>query len=96
MSVSRAQKEIDSREFAEWLAFDRVEPQGEFRADLRAGIIAAVIANVNRGRGTPAFKPADFMPDFDQPAQPDSEAVGAKLRAALKGMNRAHARPRSR
>ena len=30
--------------------------------DFRAGIIAATIANVNRGKKKKAYKPADFMP----------------------------------
>lgn len=32
------------------------------RADLRAGIIASVIANVHRGKGSRMFTPRDFMP----------------------------------
>ena len=47
---------------AEWIAYDRIDPWDENRADLRAGIIASVIANVNRGKKTKAFTPRDFMP----------------------------------
>jgi len=47
---------------AEWIAFDRIDPWSEARADLRAGIIASVVANVNRGKKTKAFTPVDFMP----------------------------------
>ena len=57
----------DSREFAEWQAYYELEPWGEERADLRAGIVASTIANVNRGKGK-SFKPGDFMPEFDKPA----------------------------
>lgn len=48
-----------------WSAFAEIEPFGEERADLRAGIIASTIANVNRDpkKGRP-FKPGDFMPEF--------------------------------
>ena len=58
----------NSREFAEWRAFFELEPWGEERADLRAGIIASTIANVNRSKGK-AFSPGDFMPEFDKPAR---------------------------
>ena len=58
----------NSREFAEWRAFFELEPWGEERADLRAGIIASTIANVNRSKGK-AFSPGDFMPEFDKPVR---------------------------
>lgn len=44
------------------MAFDRIEPFGAGRTDLGFGIVASVIANVNRGKKTKVFKPMDFMP----------------------------------
>lgn len=46
------------------MVFAQFEPWGESRADLRAGIIASTIANVNRRKGKKAYKPVDFMPKF--------------------------------
>ncbi len=43
------------------MAFYELEPFGDARADLRAGIIASTLANVNRGKETKAFTPQDFM-----------------------------------
>jgi hypothetical protein len=61
MSVRRAQREVDAREFAEWLAIENVAPSDE--ADwVRAAMIACVIANANRGRNQRAFRIEDFMP----------------------------------
>ena len=57
--------EITSAQFAEWMAYSRVEPWGEERADLRAGIVASTIANVNRGKDKKPYKPQQFMPDFE-------------------------------
>jgi len=51
-------------EYLMWKEFYRTGPWGEERADLRAGIIASTIANVNRGRGQKAFAAADFMPRY--------------------------------
>jgi len=65
MSVYEAQHRISSREFAEWLAYDRFDPIGGLRDDARAGIIAATIANCNRGKGQRAFTAADFMPEYE-------------------------------
>jgi len=36
------------------------------RADLRAGTVAAVIANAFRSKGTRAYGPADFMPTLQR------------------------------
>lgn len=93
MSVRRAQREIDSREFAEWIAYDGIEPFGEDRGDLRAGIIAATIANANRGKNSSPFHPKDFMPDFerkhkqqtDEEMQAFMRSVTARLGGKIKG-----------
>lgn len=47
------------------MAYYKIEPFGEERADLRAGIIASVIANANRDSKRKAFEPKDFMPRFE-------------------------------
>ena len=53
---------MDSYELQEWIEYSKVEPL-EYRADLRAGIVASTLANVNRGKNQKAFKPEDFMPE---------------------------------
>ena len=53
---------MDSYEIQEWIEYSKVEPL-EYRADLRAGTICAVIANVNRSKKQKAYKPTDFMPE---------------------------------
>jgi len=67
MSVRELLARMDSHELAEWIAFYAIEPFGEQRADLRAAIVASVIANCNRGKNQKAFKPADFMPFKEAP-----------------------------
>ena len=84
MSVAEAQSRISSREFAEWMAFYRLEPFGEERADLRMAILAAVIANANRDpkqRKQP-YEPKDFMPQFDQPQDTETEPWEQQLALA--------------
>lgn len=45
------------------LALWRIDPWGEQRADLRAGIVASTLANVHRDpKRTPPYKAAQFMP----------------------------------
>lgn len=54
-------------QFRGWLAYSQIEPFGEERGDLRAGIVASVIANVNRDpKKGKAFQAKDFMPRFGE------------------------------
>lgn len=74
------------------MAYARLEPFGEERADLRAGIIASTVANVHRSRKQRPMKPSDFMPKFDY-RPPAPEAVAARVRAMLAtvdAFNRSH------
>lgn len=48
------------------MAYAEIEPFGEERADLRAGIVASTIANVNRGKNKRAYKAQAFMPRFER------------------------------
>lgn len=87
MSVKRAQREVDSREFAEWMAYADVEPFGPEREDYRAGVIAALTANVNRDpkqRQQP-YDVEDFFPRYGHkeapPAEVTEDALSSKLTA---------------
>lgn len=64
MTVNEAKHRITVPEFQRWVEFYAIEPWGEERADLRAGIVAAVIANCHRGKNTTPYSARDFMPDF--------------------------------
>lgn len=50
------------------MAYASIEPFGEGRADLRMGILASLIANVNRDtkKKSEPFVPADFIPGYDE------------------------------
>ena len=68
---------LDSHQFAEWIAYDGLEPFGEERADLRNGIVASVVANANRGKGQAAKRPTDFMPFYKKPRQTSDQLLAA-------------------
>lgn len=78
---------MSSREFAEWMAYFRLEPFGEARADWRAAMLAALIANVNRDpkRGKP-FRIADFMPEFNAESQREPSKTSAEMLAIFKSL----------
>ena len=74
---------ITASQFREWMAYMAIEPWGEARADLRAGIVAAAVTNAHRVKGK-AAKPKDFMPKFDR--KPQSPADHLKI---FRGMGNA-------
>ncbi len=60
---------LSYREFLDWCVYYEVEPWGETRADLRAGIVASTIANYagkQRSDGAEPAIPTDFMPYLDR------------------------------
>jgi len=52
---------MTAREFECWKIAYRFDPWGEERGDLRAGIIASTMVNIQRTRGA-LLAPSDFMP----------------------------------
>jgi hypothetical protein len=65
------------------MAYASIEPFGEERADVRAGIIASVIANVNRDRKKrpEPFSVQDFMPFIERTPEPPEDVSHKLLRA---------------
>jgi len=60
---------------SEWMCFYCLEPFGDVRGDLQAGIVAATIANANSGKGSKTFQPADFMPLMEKPEQDEDDMI---------------------
>lgn len=87
MSVRRAQLEIDSAEFAEWMAYANLEPFGPVREDQRAGVVASIIANVNRDTSAhpDPFTVDEFFPRYEdvtaEEQTTDEERLKNKLTA---------------
>jgi len=61
-TVAEAQDRCDPREFDEWAIFWRLEPWGADAEDLRAGIVAAAVANFSGNADGTTWAAADFMP----------------------------------
>ena len=62
MPVSQMLHSLTSSELTEYMAFDSLEPIGEPRADLRAGIIASTFVNHSMSPPKRAATAVDFMP----------------------------------
>lgn len=96
MSVRQAQREIDSAEFAEWMAYSRIEQFGSPVDDLRTGAVVSMLANINRDRkqqpepyGLLTFLPWVESDERvqDEPVQlADAKAQSDLIRAAIFGI----------
>jgi hypothetical protein len=63
MTVAEMLSRISSLELTEWMAYYKMDPFGEERADMRSAMVCTVMANA---WGKKKFKIEDFMPKFDK------------------------------
>lgn len=63
-TVAELMRTMSAHELNEWLAFDRISPIGDERADLLMGIQTATMVNMQPRdkKNTKPFRPIDFMP----------------------------------
>jgi hypothetical protein len=73
------------------MAYARLEPFGERRADLRAAIVACMLANIHRDRDIhpEPFEVSEFMPDFGDGEIEDEEPSVDALRVFIEQLNAA-------
>lgn len=78
---------MTSREFAEWVAYSRIEPFGQPRQDYGHALVASVIYNMLRDSKASPMQPDDFVPifnEFDLAEREDAQQEA--LRSKLEGM----------
>jgi hypothetical protein len=83
-SLREVMARVDSQEFTEWQAYDRLEPIGEGRLNLILAGLASMTANINRDREArpEPFEVEDFIPyHMRAPAPPAREATPAEVAA---------------
>lgn len=70
---------MSSKEFSRWMAYDRIDPFGPRRDDLRAGKIAATFAEIHRDRQRhpEPFTADEFAIHFEAPEEEIEEAEAA-------------------
>jgi hypothetical protein len=75
-SVKACQEGISSTEFAEWQAYDLLEPFGTDRLPMYFGTIAATIANTQRTKHSKVLQWRDFFPEYGgKPRQSTEEQI---------------------
>lgn len=87
-SVRRAQREVASDEFTEWIAFEELEPDPqEITAVLLAQLLARVF-NFTRSKGERSRSPIDFLPHLKRDLR--KAQTPKKMKTLLKGFARMH------
>ena len=93
------QRMIDSKEFAEWMAYYQIEPFGEERADLREAMVPFMLANAFGEKGKKP-KLEDFLISNlinDEPKLRQSlEEMQVKLKGIAKRYEEAQKRGNNR
>ena len=62
--MAACQRAISSREFAEWIAYDRLSPIGPERIDIMLASFMALFANANKAKKHVRFKINQFLPPW--------------------------------
>lgn len=82
MPVAEVLRITSAREFTEWMAYDRLDPIGDDRADWNAASIACAVTNPHRTKKEP-YKVKDFMPQYGTPERPSPEALHHKIKSVF-------------
>ena len=86
MTVREMLARMDSAEFAEWMAYARLEPFGPLQDDMRAGVTASTFANANRGKKSRVFKPDDFMASLKAERRRSQGPLRKRMAEAFEGL----------
>lgn len=85
--VSEIEHGMDHTEFLEWCEFYSIEPFGEIRDDLRAGVIASAVVNVQLSKKdrNKAKSPNDFVLFDALKSKDKTDSADAQVIAAFTG-----------
>ena len=86
MTVKQLLANISSIEISEWMAYARIEPFGEKRADLRAASIAQAVLmpHIKKGKKKPSL--ADCCLTFGRPKQMSMKDIENFFKSLTKKM----------
>lgn len=86
MTVAELGARMSSAEFAEWMAYAALEPFGPQRDDVRAGTVAATLANIHRDRkARPSpFTSEDFFPSEEVPEETEDDKLARLKNMAIR------------
>lgn len=82
-TVAELENTISAGEVDEWIAYNEIEPFGDWAAWARSAHQMAMTANINRDpKKTRPFTAADFMPQPRETATPADKKAAAEIESA--------------
>lgn len=88
LTLDQVKQQIDSRELAQWLAFDQIDPISYDRVELILARFMALIANTLQSKGNATA--ADYLPHIKKAKTTDSIAEAEN---AFRGLFRGTDKP---
>ena len=82
MPVAELLRRVTASELSEWMAYAELEPFGQEREDLRAGMISSPLVNLWIQKGHTLTKPSDWVLNFE----PKEPMTGEQLAFMLRGL----------
>ncbi len=76
---------VTSEELTDWLAFSRLEPWGDERADYHAAMICMICYQMWRGKNSPRMKLEDFIIKFLSEGRDAEPKTSEQLNTMLQG-----------
>jgi len=73
-------QQMSALEEAHWIAYEKDDPFGDSRMDIRNAQVLHMLYSINAGKKSERKKLTDFMPFFRKQVQPD-EQVTTKVRS---------------
>jgi len=70
------------------MAYYQLEPFGQDRDALNAGIIASTMANIHRGKGQKTYTPTDFIPEFGKSTSGSKDMKPAQIMQSFKKLTK--------
>lgn len=97
MSQTEIERTVSANDVDEMMRLYREEPWGVWRDNLHFAHLSALLANINRGKGTPAFDAKDFMlmPETEKKAS-DKGAVVEWFRSVATGSKKRKKRKKAK
>lgn len=80
MPVGIMMQQMSALEEAYWMAYEKDDPFGDYRQDVRNAQVLHMLYSINAGKKSEKKKITDFMPFFRKRVQPD-ENVTSKVRS---------------
>jgi hypothetical protein len=91
-TVGELECSLSPRELADWQAYYLLEPWGAWRDNYHAGLVAARLSNLFRGKKAKPVSPADFFYEYSAPQKSQTNCESFKVLLMALAKDKSHGR----